>query len=380
WIQPLSQDQWPSYQVLVGGRKRNVSIGYHSVSSEYFANVLENAASGSSDRLNLMLNSPVVSMSPDAVVLQNGQAIQAKVVIDNRGPSESVRDSMMQGSFPGGFQKFWGFELALPSDWPIEHPVIMDDRVDQADGFRFVYTLPFESRRVLVEDTRFSNSSDLDRGDCFLQVDQYLRKVSQGKLGLENCEIVREESGVLPMPYRGSYPGVQSSTQPNGLVLSGGYRGGWFHAATGYSFPTAIAFANWVANTPMEDLRTKIEREARRERYRAIFARFLNRLLFELVKPKTRYQIFRRFYSVLSEDRIARFYGHRFTSSDAARIVIGIPPRGLRPIRFVKSFFNSVCRPPRSSQQGETRPDSTRISSERDSTSNVCNSKAKVLT
>jgi len=61
-------------------------------------------------------------------------------------------------------------------------------------------------------------------------------------------------------------------------------------------------------------------------------------LLFELVKPQTRYQIFRRFYRVLDEPAIARFYGHRFTPLDAFRIVVGIPPMGLRPFQFLRSY------------------------------------------
>jgi lycopene beta-cyclase len=72
---------------------------------------------------------------------------------------------------------------------------------------------------------------------------------------------------------------------------------------------------------------------------RRSFARFLNRLLFCLVKPADRWKIFRRFYSVLSDEQIARFYGHRFTAGDAARIVVGRPPTGLAPIRFARSFF-----------------------------------------
>ena len=70
------------------------------------------------------------------------------------------------------------------------------------------------------------------------------------------------------------------------------------------------------------------------------FSRFLNRLLFCLVTPRDRWKIFRRFYRVLSEERIARFYAHRFTISDAARIVIGRPPSGLAPLRFARSFLS----------------------------------------
>lgn len=146
---------------------------------------------------------------------------------------------------------------------------------------------------------------------------------------------MREESGVLPMPTGGPLPG---SGLPS---LSGGYRGGWFHAATGYSFPLAVAVAELAASTPAAELPEALRRLAAQHAGRARFARFLNRLLFDLVQPRTRYQIFRRFYQVLDEPQIARFYAHRFTPYDAFRIVVGIPPRGLRPVNFFRSWAAS---------------------------------------
>jgi lycopene beta-cyclase len=213
----------------------------------------------------------------------------------------------------------------------MEIPVVMDDRIDQSDGFRFVYTLPMERRRVLVEDTRFSNSPSIDRDDCFEQVRGYL-----ARFGIERMRIVREEFGVLPMPTSGPLPGQGKSG------LAGGYRGGWFHAATGYSFPLAVAVAEMVATNPIANLPAALEQLAQLHAPNARFARFLNRLLFDLVSPTARYQIFRRFYRVLDERQIARFYSHRFNRHDAFRIVVGVPPRGLRPLNFLGKWMPSL--------------------------------------
>jgi lycopene beta-cyclase len=181
-----------------------------------------------------------------------------------------------------------------------------------------------------VEDTRFSNSPLIDREECLNKVRCYL-----AELGCTDWRIVREETGVLPMPTCGPLPG---SELPQ---LAGGYRGGWFHAATGYSFPMATAVAEIVAKSPVAELPEALQRLGNEHAGRARFARFLNRLLFDLVKPQTRFQIFRRFYRVLDEPRIARFYGHRFTRFDAFRIVVGIPPRGLRPLNFFRCLAAS---------------------------------------
>jgi lycopene beta-cyclase len=320
WIQPLVESRWPEYDVFVGKYRRRVRLEYCTVSSNHLATVLEQQASN--NRLRIFTGAQAIDVSPNEVRLSNGEQLRAKVVIDNRGPQGTDI-----AEHKGGFQKFWGFEVELDDDWFLPHPRIMDDRIDQTDGFRFLYTLPFEPRRVLVEDTRFSNTTNIDRGECLQQVTRYL-----SKHGYRDWRILREEFGVLPMPTDGKMPGYSLPT------LAGGYRGGWFHAATGYSMPMAIRLASLVATTPASDLQMAWKTLRAEQHGRAKFARFLNRLLFDLVTPQTRYQIFRRFYSVLGESRIARFYGHRFTLFDAFRIVVGIPPRGLRPIQFLRSY------------------------------------------
>ena len=206
----------------------------------------------------------------------------------------------------------------------------MDATADQSDGFRFLYTLPFTPRRVLVEDTRFSDKPHFGREDCLKNVANYLQR-----RGIEHFRIVREESGVLPMPFSPENPSATSGP------LAGGYAGGWFHAATGYSFPMAVAFAEAIASGPLDSSRDRVQALANNHRWRSKYSRFLNRLLFRLVAPRRRYRIFQRFYRVLEDAAIERFYSHRFSSRDARKIVVGIPPTliGLQPFRFLRSYF-----------------------------------------
>ena len=369
WIAPLISSRWSDYQVRLRGFCRDVNLSYASISSEQFSSHISTLAN-----TTIMLSTNVIKIgsttdltsselsstepmalatgldsatacpiAPEAidygsgkktfpssqsmgVECLDGRLFRAPIVIDNRGPANEAKSS----GFVGGYQKFFGFEIEIDYEWPVGKPIIMDDSVDQTDGFHFVYTLPFTPRRILVEDTYFSNSKLLERDSSLQVVRDYLKK-----LGVEEYKIVREESGCLPMPI--SHEGVPRVTTP----LSGGYAGGWFHAATGYSFPMAVAFAQAVATNRTNNPADAIAGLAASHAGRARFARFLNRLLFRLVAPKKRYQIFRRFYKVLPDRRIARFYAHQFTPTDAARIVIGLPPGGLRPIQFVKSFFHA---------------------------------------
>jgi len=320
WAAPIAEYRWPRYQVRVGGRVQTVEIPYRTCSSSHFETVVTCKAQQS--RGKVLTDTTVADVEKNCVVLGDGKRLDAAVVIDNRGPA--LRNV---GSFAGGFQKFWGFELELNQDWPHANPIVMDDQVDQQDGFRFIYTLPLDRRRVLVEDTRFSNTTSIDREECLESIRSYVLS-----RGCHDWRIVREEHGVLPMPTNDFMPG-------SGLpMLAGGYRGGWFHAATGYSFPMALQVAQTVATNPIDQLADAWQRLSQEHAWRGRFSRFLNRLLFELVKPQARYQIFRRFYRVLGEPAIARFYGHRFTALDAFRIVVGVPPMGLQPLKFIKSY------------------------------------------
>lgn len=327
WASTLAESRWPRYDILVGGRRRTVEMPYATCSSAHLLSAVTKQLP--KDNCRIMTNIAATEVSPTHVRLSDGTRLQAAAVFDNRGPAP-----LDLANFSGGFQKFWGFEIELESNWPFENPVIMDDRIDQQDGFRFIYSLPMERRRVLVEDTRFSNSPAIDREECLEQVQTYLLARS-----CPRWRIIREEQGVLPMPTKGHLPG---NSLPR---LAGGYRGGWFHAATGYSFPLAIQVADRVATTPVDQLLEALKQLSQQNTGRAHFARFLNLLLFELVKPQTRYQIFRRFYRVLDEPAISRFYGHRFTWADAFRIVIGMPPGGLRPVNFARSLMKQRATP-----------------------------------
>lgn len=335
WVEAAVEVRWPQYRVRLNQFKKRVDLCYASISSSHFAKVVEDCFASWDTPRNanqILLQTEVIALSPNEIVTATGDVYRGRLVVDCRGP-RSHQDNPFEQC---GYQKFWGFEVQLKSDWPFTIPTIMDDRIDQRDGFRFIYSLPFEARRVLVEDTRFADNALLDREECLGQVRRYL-----AELGVVNWTIIREESGVLPMPISTELmPGFRSDGADS--ALAGGYSGGWFHAATGYSFPLAVSFAETVATTTPELAIPAVQLLAKRHSKRSRFARFLNRLLFRLVHPAARYQIFRRFYRVLPKESISRFYSHQFTLWDAFRIVVGMPPGGLRPVHFIRSFFTKA--------------------------------------
>lgn len=325
WFDPLIEHRWPAYSVRFPEFTRRVTIPYATISSDRLRRATDELADRF-ERVTVRRGVTCHTRSDRVVELDGGEIVEAKLVVDCRGqaPTEATR----RGT---GYQVFLGREVELQNDWPDREPTMMRVVGDQSRGFEFLYELPLSRRRVLVEYTSFADQPECDEDRADELIRHRLAEVGESAL-----RVVRTERGRLPMPYAAAAVGASDG-------VSGGYAGGWFHAATGYSMPLAIRFAETVAGAEPDAARAAVASLAEQHAFQRRFSRFLNRLLFRLVSPRHRWKIFRRFYRVLSEERIARFYAHRFNASDAARIVVGKPPSGLRPMRFAKSFFS----PPR---------------------------------
>lgn len=251
------------------------------------------------------------------------EEIRAHAVIDARGPDASrARD--LPDATPSAWQKFLGQELRLDAPHGLERPMLMDATVAQLDateatrdGFRFLYVLPLDTHRVLVEDTYFTDGTRIDAGALRARIAAYV-----AARGWRVAEIVREEVGLLPLPLRASPPSPV-------LPLVAGYAGGWFHPVTGYSFPIAARLAALVAAVPAERLAgAELAALAAAQAHQMTFALRLNRMLFGWFPPAQRFRVLERFYR-LPEAVIRRFYALELTALDRARILVGRPPRGL---------------------------------------------------
>ena len=231
-------------------------------------------------------------------------------MIDARGPDRAE-------ALGCGWQKFVGLELRLAAPHGLERPILMDATVTQRDGLRFFYVLPLAPDRVLVEDTYFSDSTHLDVSELRAQIAAYV-----AERGWSIAELVREETGVLPLPWTCEPP---SATAP----LVAGYAGGWFHPVTGYSFPIAVRLAELVASQPAAALfGDALARHAKAHARQLRFALRLNHMLFRWFEPDQRYRVLERFYR-LPEASVRRFYALELTTLDRARLLVGRPPRGL---------------------------------------------------
>jgi lycopene beta-cyclase len=310
WIDPLVTVRWDGYDVAFPTRQRRLHTPYACVSSERLAERVTAALAVPGSRL--LLHTNVEHVDANRVVVRDASGTSkliASAVIDARGPDRAKVTEC-------GWQKFLGQELVLSAPHGLDRPMLMDATVPQRDGFRFMYVLPLAADRVLVEDTYFSDGTYLDVEAIRAEIAAYV--AARGW----SATCVREETGVLPMPWQLAAP---SPTAP----LVAGYAGSWFHPVTGYSFPIAARLAAFIAARPASKLfGAELVAFADAHARQLAFAQRLCRMMFRWFSPAQRHHVLARFYR-LPDEAIRRFYALELTTMDRARIFAGAPPRGM---------------------------------------------------
>ena len=308
WFEPLVVKRWGAHDVAFPGHKRRMSQTYSAITSERLHQVVSRRISAASNA-QVVIGS-ALHVERGSVMVAGGTDVAARLVIDSRGPERNVSEARH-------FQKFVGIELQIEPGTGPEVPMLMDATVEQTDGFRFVYVLPFGNDRVLVEDTYYSDDPSLDVERLAAGMVAYARRRGMNVRG-----IARQERGVLPLPTRAP----EEPTWESPLV--GGYAGGFFHPTTGYSLPIAVRLAEHVASRPPEGVFDAAFQKMVRLHYKQFrYCCLLNRLLFGAFAENQRFRVLERFYR-LPADTIRRFYALEMNTADRARILCGRPPRG----------------------------------------------------
>jgi lycopene beta-cyclase len=307
-MKPLISRSWASTNVDFPRVKRTLDGAFHSIRSEDFHKVLKEQLGD-----KIRFEATATKITDTTVLFENGNSIDALCVFDARGLSTTPVSGL------NGYQKFIGYDVTLEEPHGLTAPVIMDATCPQLDGFRFFYMLPWDQTRVLVEETFYSDTPELNEERISRSIKSYIER-----RGWKLKSIDREERGVLPIPLTSASIVTSNAGEPVNL----GMRAGFFHATTGFSLPDAVRFAEFLTKAP--ELTTQSARESlmkfrRSWLSRQRFYRLLNRLLFVASEPALRYTVLQKFYEH-TDDVIQRFYAGKTTWTDRVRILSGKPP------------------------------------------------------
>lgn len=312
-VDPLIARRWPEgHEVRFPGHQRQLATPYNSITSTRLDTHVREVLGE-----NVLTSARATALTPTSVVLSDGRTVNARAVIDARGGGDL-------SALRCGWQKFVGQTLRLDAPHGLTRPIIMDATVEQIDGYRFVYLLPWDDRTIFVEDTYYSDSPDLDMPALNSRIAAYAEAQDW-----QIAEVVHRESGVLPVVHGGDFDRFWPEEDP---VARAGVRAAMFQPMTGYSLPDAVRFALCVeGDWPMDGtLLAHVTRGWAQAHWRqGGYYRLLGRMLFGAAKADQRWRIFERFYR-LSPVLIGRFYAGRSTLTDRIRILCGRPPVPIR--------------------------------------------------
>ena len=307
-VEPLIAQRWPGYEVRFPAHRRRLAQPYHTIESERLDAAIRALLPAAA-----IVAGEVSAATPTLATLRDGRTIEAKAVLDARGFEAAPV------GLNCGWQKFVGQMLDVPAGHGLTEPIVMDATVDQAEGYRFVYALPFSPTSLFVEDTYYGDEPTLDRDALSGRIADWAKAQ-----GMTATSAGREESGVLPVVTGGDFGRFWPASD---TIARAGVRAGLFHPLTSFSLPDAVRFATWLAQkAPLDDRLGQATRGRAKAHWRSgWFDRLLARMLFKAAGPRDRYRILQRYYA-LPAPLIARFYAGRSTWADRARVLIGRPP------------------------------------------------------
>ncbi|WP_373490915.1 lycopene beta-cyclase CrtY [Parasphingorhabdus sp.] len=309
-VDPLISRQWASYDVHFPKYSRSLNNGYCSIESANLDRELRQRLPSRA----LKTGQRAKTVDSGLVKLADHTEIAAHAVLDVRGGGDI-------SALDVGWQKFCGQMLKLKQPHGLERPVIMDATVEQIDGYRFIYCLPFSDTEIFVEDTYYADGAELDSAISHGRIAEYA--ADQGWV-VE--AVLSEEKGQLPVIYGGDFEAFWQANK--GVDARAGARAALIQPITSYSLPMAVKTAILIAEMPeinQNMLDTMLRDLAQKHWKNGKFYRMLCAFLFLGADPDKRYKTLQHTYSK-DEGLLARFYAGKSTRMDQANLLTGRPP------------------------------------------------------
>lgn len=302
---------WSRWSTRHQGREvvhQSTSLPYEHIRADrFYANARERISSSSAVSLRTGAKvTGVTKVAGGLEVLVGGDVLRAKTVIDTR-PAAGGTPSHPVGAL---LQHFVGQEVITED--PVFDPetaTLMDFDVDQSGGIHFIYVLPMNERRALVESTMIS-SEPLARDVYEARILDYV----QSTLGTRVASVEFAEAGVIPMHA------MPAEVGPSAIHLAG-TRGGAVKPSSGYGFHAIQKQVAGLADVLVRGGNPNdLEVRSRLDRWLdQVFLGFIAR------HPSRGPEVFQRLFDRVDAPTIARFLMERPTIMDRLRVVASMP-------------------------------------------------------
>jgi len=222
-------------------------------------------------------------------------------------------------------QSFIGWTIETVEDVFDENKMtLMDFDRDQKNETRFIYTLPFSSKRALVEYTLFSETliSDKEYEDG---IKEYLNK-----RGINDYRVLEKEKGNIPMTC---FPFEKSNTDK---LIYIGTAGGWTKPSTGYTIKNTIEKTEELVSFIQSN--QSLKKFKKRNRFW-----YYDLLLLDVLKSTkgNGYKTFSYMFKRNNPIKILKFLDEKTNLNEELPILLSV-----NKIVFIKAFLNRVLRNP----------------------------------
>lgn len=258
-----------------------------------------------------------VASTEDGVLVTTAEGIWlAATVFDSRPP----RYQPPKANEAHLLQSFLGYVVETETSVVETDCVdLMDFHVDQQGYTQFMYVLPLDTQKMLVELTRFGDSA-IDTTAAELVLYQYISK----RYGAYT--IVDTEIGCIPMSN------TAIDVQPVAGVINIGGRGGAIKPSTGYAFKNMLVNAEVVADCLQQGVPVPPLSNVAR-------FRFYDRLLLMILsrQPTLGKPIFQTLFRRNKASEVFQFMDEKTTLFQDLRILLSLP---LAP--FLKALWTDL--------------------------------------
>lgn len=236
----------------------------------------------------------------------------SKLVFDSRSPKYQINSSNQFQLY----QSFIGYVIETENAIPFEESVrLMDFEVDQQNYTQFMYLLPFNSNKALVELTRFGSAIITEK-----EAENVLHHYIQESIG--NYKIINLEIGCIPMSN------AEIITENIENVIPIGARAGAIKASTGYAFKKMFEHS--------EQLAESIYKEEKNHKIRSNNKfKFYDRLLLQILnnQPEKGKKIFQTLFQKNKAIDVLHFIEEKTNLFQDIKILLSLP---------IKPFINAL--------------------------------------
>ncbi|GAB4334519.1 MAG: lycopene cyclase family protein [Flammeovirgaceae bacterium] len=297
---------------------------YQMLRGEDFYYFVKNQLSKSKQFEYLQTKVELVNQNSGKVEVIIGKEVYtAKYVFDSRLDWEDIRNKTKKHTLL--LQHFRGWLIETPNA-PFEEDTIQmfDFRIPQKNEVRFMYVLPYSSRKALVEFTIFSKT--------LLSEEEYENELKEyicNSMKINNYEIKEKEKGVIPMT---DFPFPKHEGNHLHFI---GTKGGMCKPSTGYAFlriqrDSQRIVKGLVREIPIEKLRPKTTRH-----------HYLDAVMLDIMSKKG--EMVNRLFEILFEkngvELMLRFLDEQTTIKEDLTIMSSVPP-----LPFLRSILSLVKR------------------------------------